>query len=221
MSRMIFGQVVPSAQSSPLTDLTTAEVPANRARIISNLQVCNQGTATTAIRIAMCDKDDTIDVKNYLVYDFPVGAKDSFYLNSGIILPTDWEIRIASSLANVSFQCWGKQIVSAGAEKVAQLAPSGSSTPSTLLTVTDTKEAVIGSLIACNRGSASDTVRIALRPDGATLDAKHYIFYDFVIPSYTSLEIASGIALGDNDIVGVCSAGGNVSFSAFYTEAGE
>lgn len=218
MSRKILGQVVPSATT--LTDVTTAVVPANKMYGISNIQACNQGTATALIRISVCDKDDADNVKQYLAYDWPLGAKDSFYLTAPLWLPTDWEVRCYSSLADVSFQCWGQERAVAIQPSVAQLSPSAASL-TTLLTVTDTKETVVGLLTACNRATSSDLVRIAVQPDGATIDPKHYLYYDFVLPGNDMLEITSGLALGDGDVVSVYSLGGNVSFNAFYMEVGE
>lgn len=216
MAKKVLGQVVPSASS--LTDLMAAPLGVAEMALVSNIQVCNQGTATTNIRIAFCDKDDSDDPKHYILYGWPLGAKDSFYYTGGLILPPDWEMRVWSSQTNVSFSAWGDLRTDDGTLKCfGQLKPSAQ-TLSTLATIAASKEVVLSTLCACNQGSSSDLVRVAIRPAGASIDPKHYLYYDFSLPGNSHLEITSGIALAATDVVSVYSYGGNVSFNAFGME---
>ena len=96
-----------------------------------------------------------------------------------------------------------------------QAEPSGS-TATTLYTVPASTQAVCSSLVACNKG-VSTTVRVAVRPSGATLENKHYILYNAIIDMNDSLILPMGLTLTATDIVTVYAATSNVSFSLFGT----
>jgi hypothetical protein len=98
---------------------------------------------------------------------------------------------------------------------LAQLAPSAT-TASTLYTATNAT--IISSLNVANTGGAADTIRIAVRPAGATLANLHYLVYGVQVPSGAILTFTGGITLANTDVITVYSTTGTSSFSAFGSE---
>jgi glucose-6-phosphate dehydrogenase assembly protein OpcA len=91
-------------------------------------------------------------------------------------------------------------------------------TATTLYTVPSATSTVVSTINICNQGSSSDTFRIAIRPAGETLAAKHYIAYNTVIPGYDSISLTMGITLATTDVVTVYAGTANVSFNIFGSE---
>jgi hypothetical protein len=98
-----------------------------------------------------------------------------------------------------------------------QIAPSAASA-TTAYTVPSATQAVISTITACNQGILSANVRIAVRPDGATLEAKHYLAYDVVLASGQTAAFTLGITADASDVVTVQASTANVSFNVFGTE---
>lgn len=66
-------------------------------------------------------------------------------------------------------------------------------------------------VIVCNRGALT-TFRIAVSPDGASIDNSHYIAYDEALAANESVSSVPFTA-GSGDVVRVYSGSGSVSFS--------
>ncbi len=66
-------------------------------------------------------------------------------------------------------------------------------------------------MLVCNR-DAVDLFRIAISPNGAAIDSKHYIAYDMYIAANDSLS-SSAFTLKAGDVVRVHSTNGNLSFT--------
>jgi hypothetical protein len=98
-----------------------------------------------------------------------------------------------------------------------QIAPSAASA-TTAYTVPSATQAVISTITACNQGNGSSNIRISVRPDGATLEAKHYLVYDVAIAAGQTLTFTLGITADSSDVVTVQSSTANVSFNVFGTE---
>lgn len=98
-----------------------------------------------------------------------------------------------------------------------QLNPSAT-TASTLYTVPSATQAVVSTIAIANQAGTSATYRIAVRPAGATLEAKHYIVYGATVAASDSILLTLGITLGATDVVTVYASSANVSFSAFGSE---
>ena len=77
---------------------------------------------------------------------------------------------------------------------------------------------VSSTLNVCNQAAASGKFRVAVRPAGATLEAKHYLCYDTTIPANDSIALTLGITLAATDVVTVRSNSGSVSFNLFGQE---
>lgn len=90
-------------------------------------------------------------------------------------------------------------------------------TATTLYTVPGATSAVASTLVVCNQGLTT-TVRVAIRPAGASLTASQYIMYDTVVNSNDSLFLTIGLALATTDVVTVYAGTANVSFSLYGSE---
>ena len=98
---------------------------------------------------------------------------------------------------------------------LAQSAPSAA-TATTLYTASNAT--IVSSLNVANTGGAADTIRIAVRPAGATLANLHYLVYGVQVPSGAILTFTGGITLANTDVITVYSTTGTSSFSAFGSE---
>jgi hypothetical protein len=91
-------------------------------------------------------------------------------------------------------------------------------TNTTLYTCPADNEAVCSTLIGCNQNATEVTVRIAVRPGGASLAAVHYIAYNQIVPAYDSLVMTVGLSLAATDVVTVYASLGNTSWTMFGDE---
>ena len=98
---------------------------------------------------------------------------------------------------------------------LAQSAPSATSA-TTLYTATNAT--IVSTINVANTGGAADTIRIAVRPAGATLANLHYIAYGVQVPSGSLLAVTIGITLANTDVITIYSTTGTSSFSAFGSE---
>ena len=101
------GQVNPSATS--LTTLYT--VPASTQTVCSSIVVCNQGVDTT-FRVSVQIAGAGDDPKQYLYYDLPIEANDTFTATIGMTLATTDVVKVYAGTANVSFNLYGTEITS-------------------------------------------------------------------------------------------------------------
>lgn len=98
-----------------------------------------------------------------------------------------------------------------------QSAPAAA-TPTDLYTVPSATEAIISTINVVNTNSASDTVRISIRPNGDAQNAKHYVVYELTINGYATFTYTAGITLDATDVITVYSTSGHSSFNAFGSE---
>jgi hypothetical protein len=98
-----------------------------------------------------------------------------------------------------------------------QVAPSAT-TATTAYTVPSTTQAVISTIVICNRAASAGTYRIAIRPDGAAIANTHYVAYDIAIAANDSTALTLGITLGDTDVVTVYASSADMTFSVFGSE---
>jgi glucose-6-phosphate dehydrogenase assembly protein OpcA len=98
-----------------------------------------------------------------------------------------------------------------------QSAPSAT-TDTTLYTVPAATSAVTSTISIANRGSASATYRIAIRPAGASIATSHYIAYDSAITGNDGILLTIGITLATTDVVTVRASTADLTFSLFGSE---
>ena len=68
-------------------------------------------------------------------------------------------------------------------------------------TVPSATSAVISTIVICNRASTANAVRIAVRPDGATLANEHFLAYDVSMSANDSTTLTLGITLDAGDVI--------------------
>ncbi len=91
-------------------------------------------------------------------------------------------------------------------------------TATTAYTVPSATEAVISTITVSNLGGFPTTYRIAIRPNGATLENKHYIVYDSNVGPQTTDTLTLGITLDASDVVTVYAGSANLAFNLFGSE---
>jgi len=94
----------------------------------------------------------------------------------------------------------------------------GAASNTNLYTVPTATEAIVSTIIVCNRAATAKTYRIMVRPNAETLATKHYIAFDVSIGANDTTALTLGLALDAADRLDVYSSDSNVSFSAFGTE---
>ncbi|CAB5224903.1 hypothetical protein UFOVP744_36 [uncultured Caudovirales phage] len=95
---------------------------------------------------------------------------------------------------------------------------AGSTTATALYTCPSSTEAVISTLLICNRAAAAKTYKIILRPDDETLADKHYLAFDVSIAANDTTALTLGITMNASDKLYVSSSDTNLSFTAFGSE---
>jgi len=96
------------AQNQPaitsLVDLYT--VPDGRTTVISSVTVCNLGV-NSSWRLSIAISGAADNPKQYLYYDMPHAANDTFVATIGITLSAGDIVRIYSGNGNISFNLFG------------------------------------------------------------------------------------------------------------------
>lgn len=85
-------------------------------------------------------------------------------------------------------------------------------------TVPNGYQAVVSTLNVCNMGTVDGNIRIAVRPSGQTLEAKHYIVYNTPIAANDSISLTIGITLSGTDVITVYADTADMSFNIFGSE---
>lgn len=100
----ILGQTVVTADTN--TDLYT--VPALTSAVVSSIVACNIGATERTFRIAI--RNAAIGNKNYLYYDVPIPANDSFVFTGGVTMEAGAIITVRANHADVVFSAFGSEI---------------------------------------------------------------------------------------------------------------
>lgn len=100
---------------------------------------------------------------------------------------------------------------------LAQSNPSAT-TNTDIYTVPAATEAVVSTIVICNQDAAAATFDIAVRPDGETLAAKHYVAKLVTVGASDSTTMTLGITMDADDVLTVQASTGTVSFNVFGTE---
>ena len=98
-----------------------------------------------------------------------------------------------------------------------QVNPSAT-TATTAYTVPSATEAVISTVTVANLGPAPTYYRVAVRPNGATLENKHYVVYDASIAPQETQTLTIGITLDASDVVTVYAGTATLAFNLFGSE---
>jgi hypothetical protein len=104
------------------------------------------------------------------------------------------------------------------AYKVLGQSKPAAATATTLYTVPESTQTVVSTLVITNLTIDMSSVRVAVRPAGATLEDKHYIIYDQNFAGYQTVAFTLGITLATTDVVTVYDTAGKCSFNLFGSE---
>jgi hypothetical protein len=77
---------------------------------------------------------------------------------------------------------------------------------------------VVSSIVVTNQSNTGGSYRIAIRPNGATLAAQHYIAFDRTIAGNATETHTIGVTIDAADIVTIYASSGTMSFNAFGVE---
>ena len=91
-------------------------------------------------------------------------------------------------------------------------------TATTLYTVPSSTEAVLSTVVVANQAASAGTYRLAIRPDGESLAAKHYLAYDVALPANSTHTYTIGVTLNAADVITVYASSASQSFNAFGSE---
>ncbi len=104
------------------------------------------------------------------------------------------------------------------AYKVLGQSNPSATTNTTLYTVPSSTSTVVSTLNVCNQAATAATFRIAIRPAGEAIAAKHYIAYDTSVPANDAVTLTIGITLATTDVVTVYASTTTLSFNLFGSE---
>ena len=79
-------------------------------------------------------------------------------------------------------------------------------------------EAIVSSIVVCNRENAANTFRIATKTDNSTVATTDYLAFDTSIAANDTVTLTLGITLQAGAEISVGSSDANVTFNAFGTE---
>lgn len=88
----------------------------------------------------------------------------------------------------------------------------------TIYTVPASTQVSVSTLTACNQGSSSAKIRVAVVPSGETLAARHWIYYDLTVPAGDTFAATMGITADAGADIIVRANSANISFGAFGIE---
>ena len=91
-------------------------------------------------------------------------------------------------------------------------------TATTAYTVPVATEAIVSSIVVANQAATAGTYRVAVRPDGDTLAAEHYLAYDSSLPANTSDTLTLGVTMDATDVITVYASSTDFSFNIFGSE---
>lgn len=106
----------------------------------------------------------------------------------------------------------------ATAYKVLGQSAPDATTDTDVYSVPSATEAVLSTIVICNRGATDTTYRLAVRPAGATLANQHYIAYDVELVANDSTTLTIGVTLAATDVITYYAGSADTSISVFGTE---
>jgi len=92
------------------TYATLYNTGASTTAVLSTIAICNTASASATYRVAIMGSAGTPAAANWLVYDAPVAANDTFFLTAGVTLGNTQFIRVSSSANTVTFSAYVSEI---------------------------------------------------------------------------------------------------------------
>jgi len=87
-----------------------------------------------------------------------------------------------------------------------------------LYLVPGSTEAIVSTIIVCNRENAANTFRIATKSDNSGVATTDYVAYDTSIAANDTITLTLGITLEAGAEISVGASDANVTFQAYGTE---
>jgi len=106
----------------------------------------------------------------------------------------------------------------ANAYKILGQVADGSANDVELYLVPGSTEAIISTIVVCNREAANNTFRIATKTDNSGVATTDYVAYDTVIAGNDTIAFTLGITLEAGAEISVGASDANVTFQAYGTE---
>jgi hypothetical protein len=97
-------------QSAPLATTLTDAYTAAAKTVVSSVVICNRGAAQILVRISVAVAGAADATKQYLYYDLPVPANDTFIATIGITMGIADVVRVYTDLATASFNLFGIEV---------------------------------------------------------------------------------------------------------------
>jgi hypothetical protein len=112
-TRAILGQTNPAATTDTvLYDVSNEFGADDTDAVVGCIVICNQGADGT-FRVSIVPDGGAPSAENYLYYDHPLAANESYVIQLGIALNNDGsddQVRVYASHANMSFTAIGVEI---------------------------------------------------------------------------------------------------------------
>lgn len=87
-----------------------------------------------------------------------------------------------------------------------------------LYLVPSSTEAVVSTIVVCNREAAANTFRIATKTDNSNVANTDYVAYDSSINANDTITLTLGVTLQAGAEISVGASDANVTFQAYGTE---
>ena len=84
--------------------------PSATSAIGSSIIIANRSTSVANFRVSIAVGGAATSNKDYIYYDLPIGANDTFIATIGITLATTDVVRVYSSNTNLSFSLYGSEL---------------------------------------------------------------------------------------------------------------
>ena len=101
----VLGQSSPSAATE-----TTLYTVAATSAVASSVIVCNRSSVLSTFRISIAVGGGVTKPEDYIYYDLPIGANDTFIATIGVTLAATDKVKVYSSNTNLSFSLYGSEI---------------------------------------------------------------------------------------------------------------
>ena len=104
-------KVLGQKATAAITTWSLYTVPASREATVSSIVVCNRGSTATTFRVSVRIGGAGAANDQYLYYDLPIAAYDTFIATIGITLATTDILEVYAGNANLSFNAFGDEAV--------------------------------------------------------------------------------------------------------------
>lgn len=94
--------------ATTLTDVYT--VPSGKQAVVSTIFVANRAESSAQFRISVCVGGEANSLKQYIYYDLPIPALETFAATTGITLNAGDVVRGYASNSNLTINLFGVEI---------------------------------------------------------------------------------------------------------------